>query len=133
MRVEIEWIDPKGEPAGADDTLDLGREWPAAAWLSRTLRWPARPPGFGRIALAPVTLVALLTFGPSGPGPMIAGGRTVPYGPHGPVTWTCTLTGSAAADTAADARNLRGSLLAEQVQFRPNGTTCVSETRPGLP
>jgi len=123
---EIEWVEPEGEPAGGDDTLDVGREWSATAWLARVMRWPSRPPGFGRVALAPVALVAALTFGPSGPGPVSASGRTVP---HGPMTWTCTLSQPAAADAAPAARNLPGSLLAEQVQRRPNGTACVSETR----
>jgi hypothetical protein len=117
---EIEWLDPDGCPEAPEETLDLGSGWPAWSWLARATHWPvwrARP---GRIVLAPAALVSVLTFGPSSPGLPNAGDGAIT---HRPLTLICTTTEPAAADAAPAARNLRGSLLGEQVQ-RPHGPGC---------
>ncbi|HZC71635.1 MAG TPA: hypothetical protein VE442_13150 [Jatrophihabitans sp.] len=124
MAGEIEWLDSGGCSAANEETLDVGGKWPAAAWLARVTHWPWWQPTFRPIALAPVAVVAVLTFGPSSPGSTDAG--------HGVTTYRiCMISEPAAADTAPAARNLPGSLLAEQVQHLPRGGLCMRVARVG--
>jgi hypothetical protein len=128
---EIEWLEADGVAAAEDETLDLGRAWSASSRVARAIHWPLPRPRPGRVTLAPLALVVVLTFGPFGPGSTNTGDGAVT---HEPLTWTCTASKPAAtADAALAAHNLRGSLLIEQVQRPPHHPVCVSVIRPRLP
>lgn len=132
MQGELEWLDPDGAAAAEEETLDVGSRWSASSWLARATLWPLRRHSAGRIALAPLALLAVLTLGPSGPGSTSAVHGTVQ---RPPLIWPCIYTESPDADDAPAARNLRGSLIAEQMQRAPHGTgACPAPGRitPGM-
>lgn len=118
MQGEVEWLDPESEAAAGEETLNLGSRSVASSWLARATLWPSGRTWPGRIALAPLALLATLTLGPSGPASMSAGDEPTMWGP---TIWTCIATDPPAADAAPAARNLRGSLIAEQMQRAPHG------------
>lgn len=115
---EIEWLDPEGVSAAEEERLELGSSSPVSTWLARASLWPSRRPRPGRIALVPIALLAALTLGPSGPGATHADHRPVK---GGSVIWTCRSVEPPAADALPAARNLPGSLLAEQMPRWPHG------------
>jgi hypothetical protein len=66
MAGEIEWLIPvEAVATGTEDVLEAGSTWQAPSWLEGATEWVPRVPHLGRVAIAPIGLVAALTFGPS--------------------------------------------------------------------
>ncbi len=65
MRDALDWIQPSAA-MGDEDLLEFGPRRPRPTWLRHVSGRRARLPKLGWLAAAPLSLVALLTFGPAG-------------------------------------------------------------------
>lgn len=61
----VEWQLPTGPVLADEELVEAGASWQAPEWLRRATGWRRRRlPRFGRLAVAPIGLVAALAFAP---------------------------------------------------------------------